>query len=110
MLDPTPVVAPHSSKPSPPAVRPSASISVPAEFVAGVKSTVVSDAELETLARRGWSRRRVSRYSSSVNALTDYQELGYYTHLDHPSQWRLLARDAFAASIDEQHQLKSVTK
>jgi hypothetical protein len=88
MLDPTPVVAPHSSKPSPPAVRQSASISVPAGFVTGVKSTAVSDAELETIARRaGLVAASVDIHRPST-ALTDYQELGYYNHLDHPSRWR----------------------
>ncbi len=64
-------------------------ISTLAEFVTSVKCTVFSDAELGALER--WA----GRVSASVDihkpsiALSDYQELGYYKHLDHPSRWRL---------------------
>jgi hypothetical protein len=64
-------------------------ISALAEFVSGIKSTVFSNAELDVLEH--WA----GRVSASVGihkpsaALTDYQELGYYKHLDHPSRWRL---------------------
>ena len=64
-------------------------ISTLAEFVAGIKCTVFSEAELETLEQ--WA----SRVAASVDihkastALTDYQELGYYKHLNTPSRWRL---------------------
>jgi hypothetical protein len=64
-------------------------ISTLAEFVAGVKSTVFSEAELETLER--WA----GRVGASVDihrpstANTDYHGMGYYKHLDHPSRWRL---------------------
>lgn len=64
-------------------------ISTLAEFVSGIKSTVFSLAELDALER--WA----NRVSASVDihrpstALADYQELGYYKHLNHPSRWRL---------------------
>ncbi|QDW35841.1 site-specific DNA-methyltransferase [Bradyrhizobium sp. KBS0727] len=64
-------------------------ISTLSEFVAGIKCTVFSEAELETLER--WA----GRVAASVDihkpstALADYEKLGYYKHLDHPSRWRL---------------------
>jgi DNA methylase len=64
-------------------------ISTLAEFVTSIKCTVFSDAELDTLER--WA----DRVASSVDihkpstALSDYEQLGYYKHLDHPSRWRL---------------------
>jgi len=64
-------------------------ISSLAEFVATVKSTVYSEAELETLSR--WSQRvsdQVHIRRKSIE-ITDYAERGYYKHLDHPSRWRL---------------------
>src|SRR5262249_7150541 len=64
-------------------------ISQLAEFVARVKTTVYSEAEIEKLAS----------WSESVGAAIDihgktilfdaYAERGYYKHLDHPSRWRL---------------------
>src|SRR5207248_6500028 len=51
----------------------------------------------------GRSHRQVGRYSSST-ALTDCRELDYYKAPDHPVAMAILAREAFAASIDEQHQ------
>jgi hypothetical protein len=44
-----------------------------AEFVAGVKSTVVSDAELETLARRAGLVAESVDIRRPSTALTDYQ-------------------------------------
>jgi hypothetical protein len=64
-------------------------ISTLAEFVTGIKCTIFSEAELDTLER--WT----SRVAASVDihkpsiGLSDYQQLGYYKHLDHPSRWRL---------------------
>jgi hypothetical protein len=64
-------------------------ISSLAEFITGIKCTVFSEAELDTLER--WA----GRVAASVDihkpstSLSDYQELGYYKHLDHPSRWRL---------------------
>jgi DNA methylase len=64
-------------------------ISALAEFVARVKCTVFSEAELETLA--SWAARvpnAVDVYRPSA-PFAEYAELGYYKHLDHPSRWRL---------------------
>jgi hypothetical protein len=64
-------------------------ISPLAEFVARVKSTVYSEAELETLA--GWAfcvQYEIDIHRPSVE-FTEYAEQGYYKHLDHPSRWRL---------------------
>ena len=64
-------------------------ISALAEFVSGIKCTVFSDTELDVLEH--WA----GRASASVNIhkpsslLSDYHELGYYKHLDHPSRWHL---------------------
>jgi hypothetical protein len=64
-------------------------ISTLAEFVTSIKCTVFSEVELDTLER--WA----GRVAASVDihkpstALLDYQELGYYKHLDHSSRWRL---------------------
>jgi hypothetical protein len=64
-------------------------ISTLAEFVTGIKCTVFSEAELDTLER--WS----SQVAASVGihkpstVLSGYEELGYYKHLKHPSRWRL---------------------
>ena len=72
-------------------------ISTLAEFVTSVKCTVFSEAELEKLER--WSGRVSAdvdiRKPSSV--FGDYEQLGYYKHLDHPSRWRL--RKAIEQSI-----------
>ncbi len=64
-------------------------ISTLAEFVASVKCTVLSEAELDALQH--WSDKlpeRVDIHRPSV-AFEDYEALGYYKHLDHPSRWRL---------------------
>jgi hypothetical protein len=64
-------------------------ISALAEFVARVKSTVFTEAELDKL--ESWSA-RVSKtidIHKASNKLADYAELGYYKHLDHSSRWRL---------------------
>lgn len=64
-------------------------ISALAEFVARVKCIVFSGAELDTL--EAWAKRLpavVDIHGSSIE-LSDYAELGYYKHLDHPSRWRL---------------------
>jgi DNA methylase len=64
-------------------------ISPLAEFVARVKSTVFSEAELETLG--AWAARlpnAIDIHRPSIE-FTDYTELGYYKHLDHASRWRL---------------------
>jgi DNA modification methylase len=64
-------------------------ISALAGFVANVKSTVYSEAELIRLD--AWAKRlphNVDIHKSSVS-FPDYADLGYYKHLDHPSRWRL---------------------
>ncbi len=64
-------------------------ISALAGFVATVKSTVYSEAELNRLD--AWAKRLpnvVDIHKSSVS-FDDYVDLGYYKHLDHPSRWRL---------------------
>jgi hypothetical protein len=64
-------------------------ISTLAEFVAGIKCTIFSEAELDTLER--WAKRVASSVDihKPSTPLTDYQELGYYKHLDHSTRWRL---------------------
>ena len=64
-------------------------ISELAEFVARVKTTVYSEAELDTL--NIWSRLIASAIDMHKSTIyfNDYAELGYYRHLDHPSRWRL---------------------
>jgi hypothetical protein len=60
-----------------------------AEFVAKVKCVVFSEAELNKL--EAWAARLpgvVDIHRRSVE-FTDYAELGYYKHLNHPSRWRL---------------------
>jgi SAM-dependent methyltransferase len=60
-----------------------------AEFVSRAKSTVYSEAELEMLAM--WAKcvqYEIDIHRPSVE-FTEYAELGYYKHLDHPSRWRL---------------------
>jgi hypothetical protein len=64
-------------------------ISALAAFVAGVKTTVYSEAELDTL--KAWSRRvadAIHIRKSSIH-FADYAQLGYYKHLDDRSRWRL---------------------
>jgi hypothetical protein len=64
-------------------------ISPLAEFVANVKTTIYSEAELDRLD--AWAARvagAVGIRKSSVY-FADYADLGYYKHLDHPSRWRL---------------------
>ncbi len=64
-------------------------ISALAEFVAKVKSTVFSEAELERMA--SWAARlpeAIDIHKPSVE-FSDYHERGYYKHLDHSSRWRL---------------------
>jgi hypothetical protein len=64
-------------------------ISPLAVFVAKVKTTVFSEAELDRL--EAWAKRlraTIDIHKPRVHFL-DYAELGYYKHLDHPSRWRL---------------------
>ena len=64
-------------------------ISALAKFVATVKTTVFSEAELDQLAT--WANRlagAIHVHKSSIR-FADYAELGYYKHLDSQSRWRL---------------------
>jgi hypothetical protein len=72
-------------------------ISSLAEFITTVKCTVYSDTELETLER--WGRRVAASIDihKPSTSLADYEQLGYYKHLSHPSRWRL--RKAIEQSI-----------
>jgi hypothetical protein len=64
-------------------------ISTLAEFVSTVKATVYSENELECL--EWWSGRigSVIDIHRPSKPFADYEERGYYKHLDHPSRWRL---------------------
>ena len=77
-------------------------ISSLAEFVARVKCTVFSEAELDTLET--WSARvaRCIDIHGRSTPFIGYAELGYYKHLDHPSRWRLRKgiEQALASAID----------
>jgi hypothetical protein len=64
-------------------------ISQLAEFVAKVKTTVYSEAELDVLY--AWSAHiadAIDIHKPSV-FFSEYAELGYYKHLNHSSRWRL---------------------
>lgn len=64
-------------------------ISTLAEFVASVKCTILSEADLDTLQR--WADKLPERVDIHRPSRTfeDYEALGYYKHLDDPSRWRL---------------------
>jgi hypothetical protein len=64
-------------------------ISTLAEFISGIKCTVFSDAELDTLERWANSASASVDIHKPSSPLSDYHELGYYKHLDHTSRWRL---------------------
>jgi hypothetical protein len=73
-------------------------ISSLAEFVASVKCTVYSEAELKVL--QDWSRCVAGAVNIHRPSKTDayYDGLGYYKHLGHASRWRL--RKAIEQSIE----------
>ncbi|MVT68369.1 hypothetical protein GPL21_25055 [Bradyrhizobium pachyrhizi] len=64
-------------------------ISSLAEFITNVKCTVYSETEIETLDR--WSRMVAASVDihKPSTPFDDYEELGYYKHLNHRSRWRL---------------------
>lgn len=64
-------------------------ISELAEFVATVKTTLLTERELGQLAK--WAGRLTDQIHIHRPApmFADYAERGYYKHLDHPSRWRL---------------------
>lgn len=76
-------------------------ISALAGFVAKVKTTIYSEAELDTLGT--WARRLPSSIHVRKPSIhfRDYAELGYYKHLDDHSRWRLrkAVEQALAAAI-----------
>lgn len=64
-------------------------ISTLAEFVSTVKATIFSEHELDVLD--WWSGRAsavIDIHRPSI-PITEYEAMGYYKHLDHPSRWRL---------------------
>jgi hypothetical protein len=64
-------------------------ISALAEFVARVKSTVFSEDELDLLE---WWADDVTKWIGihrPAVPLHEYEQLGYYKHLNHPNRWRL---------------------
>jgi hypothetical protein len=64
-------------------------ISPLAEFAARAKCIVYSEGELDLL--EWWARKVASDIDihRPSRAFRDYEELGYYKHLNHPSRWRL---------------------
>jgi hypothetical protein len=64
-------------------------ISTLAEFVARVKTTILSDADLRALRRWASRLREVIGVRKTSVFLSDYSDLGYYKHLNNPSRWRL---------------------
>jgi hypothetical protein len=64
-------------------------ISTLAEFIATVKTIIFSEAELDSLET--WAKRvrfAIHIQKPSIH-FANYDSLGYYKHLDHPSRWRL---------------------
>jgi hypothetical protein len=64
-------------------------ISALAEFVTGIKCTIFSEAELDALEYWAGSVAASVDIHKPSSRLSDYQQLGYYKHLDHPARWRL---------------------
>ncbi len=64
-------------------------ISSLAEFVAHVKCIVFSEEELDTLTEWALVVPGAIDIHRPSCTLSDYADLGYYKHLDHPSRWRL---------------------
>lgn len=83
-------------------------ISTLAEFVATVKTTVLSEAELAQLAAWAMELPTVVNIHKSSNELTEYSERGYYKHLSHPDRWRL--RKAIEQSLGHALRLTALNK
>jgi hypothetical protein len=64
-------------------------ISELAEFVAGVKTTLLTNSEIERLLRWSDALARVVNIHEPSATLGQYARDGYYKHLDHPLRWRL---------------------
>jgi|SRR5665213_205993 len=72
-------------------------ISALAEFVTSIKCTIFSSAELDMLECWAATVATSVDIHKPSSPLLDYQRLGYYKHLNHPSRWRL--RKAIEQSI-----------
>ncbi|WP_368506922.1 DNA methyltransferase [Bradyrhizobium lupini] len=72
-------------------------ISSLAEFIASAKCMVYSEAELETLEQWAGKVASLVDIHRPSTPISDYQELGYYKHLDNRSRWRL--RKAIEQSV-----------
>jgi len=81
-------------------------ISTLAEFVARVKCTVYSEGELEVLDQWAENAPRLIDLRVPSKPIMEYQERGYYKHLDHPSRWRL--RKAIEQAIEAAKELRTV--
>ncbi|WP_407167928.1 DNA methyltransferase [Bradyrhizobium sp. ORS 111] len=72
-------------------------ISSLAEFIATVKCSVYSEAELDALERWSGCVARAVDIHKPSKPIADYENMGYYKHLDHRSRWRL--RKAIEQSV-----------
>lgn len=64
-------------------------ISTLAEFVSSVKATIYSENELDTLEAWSHGISSVVDIRLPSTPMAEYESLGYYKHLNHPSRWRL---------------------
>jgi hypothetical protein len=64
-------------------------ISQLAEFIASVKTTVMSDSELQRLSQWAVKLSKHIHIHHPARRFAEYAERGYYKHLDHTSRWRL---------------------
>lgn len=80
-------------------------ISSLAKFVATAKTLVLTKPEILRLASWAEEVANVVHIWRASKKLTDYAELGYYKHLDHPDRWRL--RKAIEQSLESAMQLRS---
>ncbi|MGH6935426.1 MAG: DNA methyltransferase, partial [Methylocella sp.] len=80
-------------------------ISELAEFVATVKTTVLSKNELLRLAQWAATLPKQIHIHRLSPRFDDFAERGYYKHLDHPSRWRL--RKAIEQALGSAIRLRS---
>jgi hypothetical protein len=80
-------------------------ISELAEFVATVKTTVLSENELQRLAQWAAKLPEQIHIHRASPRFDDYAERGYYKHLGHPSRWRL--RKAIEQALGSAMRLRS---
>jgi hypothetical protein len=59
------------------------------EFVTGIKCTIFSEAELETLERRAGRVAASVDIHKTSTPLSDYEQLGFTNTSTNPSRWRL---------------------